>query len=582
MNVTSPPTRSTRPSSASARGRSSTHCSARLLQTRSNAPAANGSARDVAADEVAARRGIGSPRRPRRAARAPTAARRAFALAAREHRQRDVERDLARLRIAQRELGLRVARAAAGIENRRGRELHDVEALGHPRADFPLQHGGAVVGRRGAREMAAHRARVDARRDRRRAALSGHRERRRAPRRTRRRATGTARAPRRRSARSARSAARSASQRPAAGQRQRVAIAGDDERRLRDRRRPRRAGRSCRSTSSAPTSAAGDGSPRAKSSPRSAASVARPCSLPCSCSVRKRSHRELPRDAQLVAEAGERLGRHRMRPVVARDEARRRRDERRGGSTRAGLRQRPAHRDQSAQRPAEHGERRASAANAAASAATTPSSVNGAGAALWPCPGRSTACTRKRRASRGDERSPHARMHRPAVQQHERRTRPDAIRRAARRSSTASCLAPGSPQSSRRASSASASTSASTSSRECAAVSVMRKSRRAVRHRRRTDRRHPEAALPQRRRRARPPPHCRRRRAAGSASASRSSVHGRARMRSRKRAISATRCARRARSSRDDREARAQRLGEQRRRRRREDVRARGLRRAFR
>ena len=123
-------------------------------------------------------------RRPTNAAKTratPTAAARAFARATREHRQRDVERDLPRVGIANREVGLRVAGAATGVEDRGRRELHDVEPLGHPRADLPLQDRGGVVGRRGAGEMAAHRARIERCRDRRSARrLSGHRESRRA------------------------------------------------------------------------------------------------------------------------------------------------------------------------------------------------------------------------------------------------------------------------------------------------------------------------------------------------------------------------------------------------------------------
>ena len=202
-NVTSPPTRSTRPSSASARGRSAAHCSARLLQTRSNAPAANGSAPTSPQTKS---RAAGAPPRERREEprERASAAARPSRIAHASIGNATSSATWRAARIAEREVGLRVARAAARIENRRGRELHDIEALGHPARDFPLQHRGAVVGRRGAREMAAHGARVDRAGIRRRPAAQRASRKGSSAAAKRRRATGTARAPRRGSARSAR------------------------------------------------------------------------------------------------------------------------------------------------------------------------------------------------------------------------------------------------------------------------------------------------------------------------------------------------------------------------------------------
>ena len=92
--------------------------------------------------------------RQRRAVLAAVLARRG------EHRQRKVERHAARLRIARRELALRRAGAAAGIEDDGRRELHDVETLRHARADFALEHRGLGVRSGGPTEGTADGARI--------------------------------------------------------------------------------------------------------------------------------------------------------------------------------------------------------------------------------------------------------------------------------------------------------------------------------------------------------------------------------------------------------------------------------------
>ena len=152
-----------------------------------------------------------------------------------EHRQRDIQRDPARGGIAQRELGLRVAGAAAGVEDGRGRELHHVEPLGHPAPDFPLQDRRPVVGRGGPREMTAHRAGVHGRRNPRPEGRQRVIEKR-----VERRAEGVGVGKKRhvRGAGDQREARiRQVVGKPPAGpgQRKRVARAGNDQRRLRDR-----------------------------------------------------------------------------------------------------------------------------------------------------------------------------------------------------------------------------------------------------------------------------------------------------------------------------------------------------------
>ncbi len=210
------------------RGRSPTHCSARLLQTRSNVPVANGSA----AMSPQTKRASSPPRPPVNVAKTRASAeRRSAGLRARRRRAsaaRCRARRTARARIAD----ARSSACASPVPQPAsricgGRELHDVEPLGHPRADLLLQDRGGVVGRRGAREMAAHRARDRARPG---SGLRGGsaaiEESRRAHRRTPRRARGTARARRRAIEREAR--VRQMIGEPAArgGKRQRVATAG--------------------------------------------------------------------------------------------------------------------------------------------------------------------------------------------------------------------------------------------------------------------------------------------------------------------------------------------------------------------
>ena len=209
---------------------------------------------------------------------------------------------------------------------------------------------------------------------------------------------------------------------PAAGfrQRQRVALAGHDERRLRDaadlgakvdlpqeregalERRPRRH--------------AAREELVAKLRERGARVLAA-----LQLQREKPLDRKAPRDAELVAEPGERIGRHRVRPIVARDEPRRRRDE--DDATYA-LRpgERPVHRDLPAERPAQQRdgrdrlrERRVQRRNDCRErelrrrgAVPVSRQVDRVHAML----------SREAR----HERAPEARMHRPAVQQHEIRT----------------------------------------------------------------------------------------------------------------------------------------------------------------
>ncbi len=166
---------------------------------------------------------------------------------------------------------------------------------------------------------------------------------------------------------------------------------------------PRRS--ASRISASAPKSAFGDGSPRAKIRSLQRRQRRAPVLAPLQLQREETLDRELPGDVQLVAEPRQRRVRHRVRPIVAGDEARRRRDEHEAADPRRLPRaQRIATRPPSDQPSTVSG--RGSAANAEASAATTPSSVNACSGALWPCPGRSTACTRNRCASRGSS-GPH-------------------------------------------------------------------------------------------------------------------------------------------------------------------------------
>ena len=243
-----------------------------------------------------------------------------------EHRQREVERDDARTGIARRELADRLAGAAARVEDRLRREPHDIEALRHPRADLALQHRRRVVGRRRARERPPHRSRIDVER-------VGRRERRVRPSSERRqRVDECARMRQERRVRGARDRREdSASAAPPRATRRRVERAPA----CRDRRRspaPATAMRAAPARRSLPREhrqrcgehAPAPGSPRANSCARSAESVARPSSLPCTCSVRKRCSVSVQATRELVAEARERRRRHRVRPAVASDERRRR------------------------------------------------------------------------------------------------------------------------------------------------------------------------------------------------------------------------------------------------------------------
>ena len=205
-------------------------------------------------------------------------------------------------------------------------------------------------------KRAAHRARIDvARIGRGEARLSRRQRSSPAPRRTRpdakeRRVRGAAQFPH-----SARPGMAAASQRPAAGGQQRVAAAGNYQRRLRDARRvvAQIGGREHARASSA--SAGRDGSPRAHNCSRSAASAARPCSLLCTCKARKRCTVSFQQRAVRRRSAPGFL-RHRVRPIRAGDEARCRADQRNALHA-CRIDERPAHRDRSSKRPAEHGHR---------------------------------------------------------------------------------------------------------------------------------------------------------------------------------------------------------------------------------
>ena len=131
-------------------------------------------------------------------------------------------------------------------------------------------------------------------------------------------------------------------------------------------------------------------------------------------------HGELPRDVQFVAEARDRFPGHRVRPIGAGDEARRRAHERQPVDA-FGSRQRPTHRDEATERPAQHRERprlrgerridgsddRIERARRDGRAVSVPGQVDRVDAMV----------ARELLANR----SPDAGMHRPAVQQHQRR-----------------------------------------------------------------------------------------------------------------------------------------------------------------
>ena len=344
-NVTSPPARSTRPSSASACGRSSDPLQREVAPgeiERSGGERQRGRRRR--------RHSPASPRAPpdergKERARTPTFARAPSPRAAASIGSATSSATWRASRIAQREIGLRVAGAAAGVEDGGRSELHDVEPLGHPPPDFALQHGGGVVGRGGAREMAAHGARIHARRDRRRtgAQRASRKSSSAAPKASACDRNGTCAAPGdQREARIRQTIGEAA---PGAGKRQRVAIAGDDERRLRDagdlaaqvgvaqhgerageRRRRRRAARE---------------EPAAQLREHRARRVAA-----LQLQREEALHGELPRDAQFVAEAVERL--------AATSRAASRRPRRTAATSRRGRggRPGPAPRAPSASRPA--------------------------------------------------------------------------------------------------------------------------------------------------------------------------------------------------------------------------------------
>ena len=176
VKVNSPPTLSTRRISANARGRSLTHCNARLLQMRSKATPENGSAlmspqTKSGADWPPAAIALGSRRREQ----GPCAP---CAIPCRcHHRQRGIECHDARAGIAYRQFADRLAGTATGVEDHSRRDPDVVEARRHARADFALQHRRRVVRRRGPCECAPHHARIHvARIGCRKARLSGTKE----------------------------------------------------------------------------------------------------------------------------------------------------------------------------------------------------------------------------------------------------------------------------------------------------------------------------------------------------------------------------------------------------------------------
>ena len=249
--------------------------------------------------------------------------------------------------------------------------------------------------------------------------------------------------------------------------RQRVALAGDDERRGSRCAQRRRAGPRRRARRAPRSSIAGSGSPRAKSWCRSAASVACPASLPCTCSDRKRCSVSRHATRELVAEAGERLRRHRVRPRVVGDEARRGRDQhelaRGGAGARAPRRARST--PPSDQPITASG--CCSVANARSSAATTASMRPGLDRIAVAVARQVDDVDAMVLRERGQERREQPAVQREAVQQHEGASLPDGLDVQARYAFT-SRRATARPRRA-HAASASAASSASTSSSVCAA-----------------------------------------------------------------------------------------------------------------
>ena len=97
-----------------------------------------------------------------------------------EHRQREIEAGDERLGKTRSQLGERVARTAAGIEDRGRLKLHEGEPLGHALPDLALEDGRGVVSRRCALEGSTHALRIEperiAQRIRPFSVFSGHRQ----------------------------------------------------------------------------------------------------------------------------------------------------------------------------------------------------------------------------------------------------------------------------------------------------------------------------------------------------------------------------------------------------------------------
>ncbi len=180
--------------------------------------------------------------------------------------------------------------------------------------------------------------------------------------------------------------------------------------------------------------------------------------------------RELPGEAKLVAEAGERLRRHRVRPRVVGDEARRGRHQRELADP-ARLRERPVEGDHAAERPAHHRERlglvRERAGERRDGRVDRPR-LDGVAVAVA---GQVDDVNAMPRGERGQERREQSPVQREAVQQHERTPLPHRLdvktggagapRRRPRRGR-------------HRFASASAASRASTSPSACAAEKEMR------------------------------------------------------------------------------------------------------------
>ena len=430
VNVSRPPTvEHAQATRRTPRGRSVTHCSARLLQTRSKAPAAKRQRGDVAADEQRRRRrgrrgeAAASRRLAQRCAapRSSPARTRSIGSARSSADARARPDSAPRARPARRRCRSRHRGCARGASRTTSRRA------AMPRADLALQHRGAVVGRGGAREVrGAPRARSIARRGPAPDALSGHRETRpargvervgmRQERRVRRR---------RRSRRSARRAARRrASAPPPAGASVSrspamtsvgCAIAATSRAQV-DRRR---------GCASAAPSTSGAGSPRANRCLRISASAARPWSLPCTCSDRKRcsvsryaTRSSSPKRASVAAAIA-------CGQSVAGDEARRRADQHQPRDAR-----RPR------QRPAPSPPRRPATSRAPSSgvASAGDRGIDGRddrvervriGHRAVAVPGQVDGVHAVAAREARQQRPPQPRVQRPAVQQHQRRPLPD-------------------------------------------------------------------------------------------------------------------------------------------------------------